>query len=123
MILKIGTLSNVADGIEIPCTKLKITAAHLSINSERTADGLLHRNVVAMKTNVDFSTKPMYNNKMKSILTILNKSDFYAQFFDPNTGSMQIKHVYCGDRAVDVIRYEGDTKVLYGECSFSLVEI
>ena len=121
--LRLNNSQNGVDGVSVRCKKLDITNAHLSTDSERTQDGMLHRNVVATKTYVDFTVRPIYNDEMKPILDILNQHDFWAHFFDPNVGSIVHLHMYCGDRKVTVLKYESINKVLYGECTFNIIEI
>lgn len=119
---------NVGEADEITFSPQSMAFGYQGVDFEagRTADGTMHRNMVAEKRTYDITLPPMHTAELTPILSALNGTShetFVARFPDPvgNTGDNYYQGTfYVGDRKGNAYNFHLD---LWDTTSFTLVEI
>lgn len=103
-------------------SEFKYTAASLDASAERNTQGLLFRDMVAIKHNVSLKWDALSWTTIQSILALVQSDSFELKFPSPETGAIYTGTYYVGDREVDAILLAGNQSDWYGSLSFNLIE-
>ncbi|REK69346.1 DUF6711 family protein [Paenibacillus paeoniae] len=119
MLLKINTVEIAAYPAEFSCTVLDLDDAE---STERTANGSLNRDRVAVKRQVEMTFPPLPWPKMSKLLTQMRDSFFDFYYPDPMTGKYETKNMYVGNRPAPVALDGDDGELWWGQLSITLTE-
>ena len=94
------------------------------VDPERTIDGRLFRNRVAMIPEVTFTVRPLYGSEMSKLLAKLSNETFTATFFHPTYGKHLTAQFYCGPSSRKVkMRHSISNEIMYEPHTFTLTGI
>ena len=103
-------------------SEFKYTAASVDVSAERNTNGLLVRDMVAIKHNVGLKWDSLDWSTITSILGLVQGESFELKFPSPETGTIYTGTYYVGDREVDAILLAGNQADWFGSLSFNLIE-
>jgi len=113
------------DGVLIP-DPTKFSGAHsaLDLSGKRDANGLLHRQMVALKSPLKIGWSNMDRDMICGILDLVKGESFSFKYPDPVTGAMNTRTCYAGDRSwefTQMVNEYGRQKYM-GSLEFSVIE-
>jgi hypothetical protein len=95
MLLKIS-------GVELPCYPATFSVSIMDIDnsesSQRTADGTLTRDRIAVKRQIEMSWGVMEWDEIADTLSLMSEVFFDFYYPDPMTGAYETKTFYAGNR-------------------------
>lgn len=90
------------NGVSLPATPSAFQVTVLDLDdgeaSKRTADGLMHRDRIAVKRKLDMTWGPLNRADTAAILQAVQNEFFECTYPDPQTGLDETKTFYVGDR-------------------------
>lgn len=81
------------------------TIQDIDAKASRDSNGLLHRDRIAVKRKLTVKWGPLTVSECSAILTAISGQFFSCTYLDPQTGSLQTKTFYAGDRTAPVYTY------------------
>lgn len=93
-----------------------------SEKTSRNANGLLIRDRITVKRTIELNTRPLSADEMKVLLTALSDVTTSITYIDPILGTAT-KIFYVSDRTAPMLMRDKDGSWLWGEMSFSLIEV
>jgi hypothetical protein len=96
------------DGVALPAPSgYSFTESDLVVNSERNAAGYASWDLVRSNVgSLNITWENVSREKVvKIIAAIRGKKTFRATFLNTNTGNMETRTFYAGDRANELVRY------------------
>lgn len=105
--------------------QMKMIQSDIDLDSERTADGTLHRNKVAVKMKFEVEFPRMNKTSMTALLALINHDSFQVEYEDMFTGAIKTGTFYSSaDKTVDIWKIRGTTNsdVWFKEFKVSLIE-
>ena len=97
----------------------------LETGAGRSQTGTMFRDRVAVKRKVSCKWRPMYGDKIKTLLELMQDVFFELDYPDPLTGGRKQITCYVGDRTMPVYTmYKGTTKseILYNGLEANFIE-
>lgn len=113
------------EGVEIPPPSgYSFVEADLVVNSQRNASGYVSFDVVRENVgSIDLTWDKLDGERMQQIVNaIRGKKTFNATFFNPNTGQMETRKFYAGDRSNELARFIS-TQKYWSSLSVPFVEV
>lgn len=86
-------------------SKFEFTKYDLDDESERTADGRLNRNRIAVKDKIQLEWKYLSDEDISKLFNAVNDVFFTCSFPSPATGEMVTKEMYVGDRTAPAYNF------------------
>ena len=113
------------DGVLLPDPS-EFSGAHssLDLSGKRDANGLLHRQMVAIKNPLKIGWENIDKDMICKILALVKEEHFSFTYPDPVTGGMSTRTCYAGDRSWDfkhMINEYGRERYI-GSLKFSVIE-
>lgn len=113
------------DGVLLP-DPTEFSGAHssLDLSGKRDANGLLHRQMVALKNPLKIGWDNIDKDMICKILALVKEESFSFTYPDPVLGTMNTRTCYAGDRSWDfhhMINEYGREKYI-GSLKFSVIE-
>lgn len=117
------------NGIRFVPQSLTVAIQAVDYDSGRTADGRMHRNMVATKYKYNIKMAPMHSTDelikgsgkyMSDLLTALLAQSFTFTGPDPVTMGSKSGEFYVGDRTVPVYNFKLD---IWDSLSFDVIEV
>lgn len=91
-------------------------------NAERNAKGQMLKDHIAFKRKLQLKYKYLESKKLAALLQLVNKNNFFVKYPDPETGKMETKSFYSGDKSLGVFDYnKGNPR--WVDISFDLIEM
>lgn len=118
MTIKINGVELAAYPSEFSITNLDIDAGE---STSRTADGILNRDRVAVKRQIDMAFGILKTSEISSILKSIQDVYFDVYYLDPQEGAYITKTFYVGNRTAAVSLSKGSTDYWSG-LKFTLIE-
>jgi len=87
----------------------------------RTIDGLLHRDRIAVKRKLEMSFNMLTGSELSTLLKQISGTFFDVEYPDPQTGLMEIKNFYVGDRTSPIALLR-DGVYYWSNVSFNFIE-
>lgn len=104
----------------------EFSGAHsaLDLSGKRDANGLLHRQMVALKNPLKIGWEYIDKDMICAILDLVKGESFSFTYPDPVLGSENTRTCYAGDRAWDfrLMALEGGRERYMGSLKFSVIE-
>lgn len=100
---------------------MSVGVGDLDDKTTRTANGSLTRDRIAVKRKITLSWSALTNAELSKILGAVSSVFFQVTYPDPQTGTIQTKTFYVGDRTAAVYTYK-DGVALWENLSMSLIE-
>lgn len=93
-----------------------------SDDSGRTADGKMHKDIIAQKRKMDCVWNGLSQSEAATLLQQVNASVFLeVTYDDPMSGTEETRTFYIGDRTAPVHMWNSTTKV-FTSISFNFIE-
>ncbi len=110
--------------VPIPDNYSQVITDLSSEESGRTLDGVMHKDVIAVKTSTPFEWSRMEWNKASALAKAVDgKSSVTCEYIDVRQPyQMATRTVYIGDRTFEPNDFDTDGKV-YWSVSFSEIEV
>lgn len=109
------------NNIPIPSpSSLKVGIMDIS-NAERNAQGEMLIDRVATKRKLDLNWRFLEPYELSNLLKLVGNVYFFVKYPDPQTGDLQIRTFYCGDRNIGMYQYQ-DGKPVWVDVSFNFIE-
>lgn len=102
------------NGVKVK-TPQKFSVAVQTIDSEssgRNASGTMVRDIIGEKVKLDINWGPLSDAEVSAILTKVSSSFFTVTYPDPETGAMETKTFYVGDRTAPSYSWSEKLKTL-----------
>jgi hypothetical protein len=88
---------------------LEVAIQDIDTKASRDANGLLHRDRVAIKRKLTVKWGPLTVSECSAILKAISGQFFSCTYLDPQEGSMVTKTFYTGDRTTPVYTFNPAT--------------
>jgi hypothetical protein len=113
----------IINGIQVAAPDVyKVTIADLDASANRSGNGTLFRDRVAVKRTIDLSWYMMDGQDLSVLLTNVSSVFFPVTYLDPVTNSQKTGTFYVSDRSPGVAVRNADGSYTWKEIAFSLVE-
>ena len=110
------------NGVEIPTpSDYTMEIMDLSTNAERTASGLLVRDIVAKKRKILLRWNYLSKENLSFLLSTVSPSFFNVEYINPETNQLETGEFYAGDRKAGAIDYRNGV-IRYKDISFNIIE-
>ncbi len=96
------------DGVDLPApSSYKFTEADLVTNADRNDAGYANWDVVRFNVGrLDLTWENVSRDKIAVIATVIrSKKTFRCSFLNTNTGQVETREFYSGDRANELVKY------------------
>lgn len=111
------------DGTELPSPDTyQVTISDLDASANRSANGTLFRDRVAVKRTIDLSWALLPPSDHSSLLQKVSSVFFTVAYYDPQTNSTRSGTFYVSDRKSGIAIKQSDGTYKWRDVSFSLVE-
>lgn len=100
---------------------MSVGVGDLDDKTTRTASGSLTRDRIAVKRKLTLSWSALTSAELSEILEAVSSVFFQVTYPDPQTGTIQTKTFYVGDRTAAVYTYN-DGVVLWENLNMNLIE-
>ncbi|MFT8610280.1 MAG: DUF6711 family protein [Liquorilactobacillus nagelii] len=98
------------NGAQVKAPKtLSVAVQDIDAKADRDANGLLHRDRVAIKRKLTIEWGPLTVSECSVILKAISGQFFSCSYLDPQEGSMVTKTFYTGDRTMPVYTFNPAT--------------
>ena len=94
----------------------------ISDDSGRTAAGTMVMDIVARKTKLEVTFIPMAQERMSSLLKLMENYIFDVQYLDPKTKAMRTIQVYIGTPEIEYYVIHNDKRT-YNGFTLSFIEL
>ena len=113
----------VINGVQPPAPdSYKVTIADLDASANRSGNGTLFRDRVAVKRTIELSWLRMGGQDLSVLLTNVSSVFFPVTYLDPETNGQKTGTFYVSDRSPGVAIKNSDGSYTWRDISFSLVE-
>lgn len=118
-----------ANGVLFSPQEMTVSIQAVDYDSGRTADGTMHRNMVAQKYKYSIKLAPMHSGDelvpgggqtLPDLLNVLMKAEFTFEAPDPVTMGVKSGTFYVGDRSIPVYNFKLD---IWDSLSFDVIEV
>lgn len=110
------------NGTEIPTpSNYTVGIMDISSNAERTASGIMIRDIVATKRKLELSWNHLAKEEVSKLLNLVSGAFFRVEYIDPEANAKKTGTFYCGDRTVGALDYRNGN-IRYKDIKFNLVE-
>lgn len=110
------------DGIGLSPSTFKCTIQDISSpESGRTQDGLMHKDVVAVKRKIDLGFNGSNPEAAKKILSCFRPTYVSVTYPDPESGLNETRTFYTGDKSTDIKIWTVGNK-RYSSITFNIIE-
>lgn len=99
-----------------------VTIADLDSSANRSGNGTLYRDRVAVKRTIDLSWLFLDSRELSVLLTNVSSVFFPVTYLDPQTGGYKSGTFYVSDRPAGVAVKNADGTYTWRDISMSLVE-
>lgn len=111
------------NGVVIPAPDTyKVTIADLDASANRSGNGTLYRDRVAVKRTIEVSWLFLNSQDLSVLLTNMSSVFFPVTYLDPQINSQRAGTFYVSDRNAGVAVKNKDGSYTWRDVSFSLVE-
>lgn len=100
----------------------KITIADLDASGNRSGNGTLFRDRVAVKRTIELSWVQLDSQELSVLLTNVSSVFFPVTYLDPQANGYKSGEFYVSDRNTGVAILQSDGSYTWKDVSFSLVE-
>ena len=114
------------NNINIPCpSSFEVVLQDFqSDDSNRSADGTMHIDVICTKRQIQMGWNYLESNTLFQLLRLFDGSDTYQVYFpDATIGTWITRTMYVGDRQYSIIRVKQNGEIVYDGIQITLVEI
>ena len=92
-------------------------------DSGRTLDGVMHRNRVAQKVDLEVTCRPLTTSEASTVLTAINPEWVTVVYDDPRAGTTQTKTMYSNNRPATFLQQNwAGTGYVWSGITFPLIE-
>ena len=111
------------NGVVIPAPDAyKVTIADLDASANRSGNGTLFRDRVAVKRTIEVSWLFLNSQDLSVLLTNMSSIFFPVTYLDPQSNSQRAGTFYVSDRNAGIAVKNKDGSYMWRDVSFSLVE-
>ena len=100
----------------------RVTIADLDASANRSGNGTLFRDRVAVKRTIEMSWLLLDAQELSVLLTNVSSVFFPVIYLDPQTNSLNSGNFYVSDRNAGVAVKQEDGSYVWRDVAFSLVE-
>ena len=100
----------------------KVTIADLDSSANRSGDGTLYRDRVAVKRTIDMSWLIIDAQELSVLLNSVSEVYFIATYLDPQTNSYRTGEFYVSNRDAGVAVKNSDGSYTWKNVAFPIVE-
>lgn len=110
------------NGVQIPTpSSYRVGIMDISGNAERTASGLMVRDIIATKRKIELSWNYLSQEDVSKILNLVSGAFFKVEYIDPQDNTVKTGIFYAGDRTVEALDYRNG-RIRYQNLKFNLIE-
>jgi len=88
----------------------------------RTMDGLLHRDRIATKRKINLKFNFLFWDELSTLLKQIQEVFFEVEYPDPQTGLVETKTFYVGNRTAPVSQYNKLGELYWVNIAFNFIE-
>lgn len=113
----------IINGVQVTAPDVyKVTIADLDSSANRSGNGTLFRDRVAVKRTIEVSWYMMSGQDLSVLLSNMKSVFFPVTYLDPETNSQKTGTFYVSDRPAGVAIKNPDGSYRWKEVAFSLIE-
>lgn len=110
------------NGVALPCPSEYDTGIMDISKADRNAKGTIIIERVATKRKLEMKWKYMLPEDLKQVLNLVSPVTFMVEYLDPQTGKMETKRMYVGDRKMSMYSYIANVPV-WVNVGFNFIEV
>lgn len=111
------------NGVQVSSPDMyKVTIADLDASANRSGNGTLFRDRVAVKRTIEVSWYFLDPQELSVLLTNMSSVFFPVTYLDPQINALRVGTFYVSDRNAGVAVKNSDGSYLWRDVGFSLVE-
>ena len=113
----------IINGVQVEAPDLyKVTIADLDASANRSGNGTLYRDRIAVKRTIELNWYLMDAQELSVLLNNMSSVFFPVTYLDPQTNGQRTGTFYVSDRSPSVAIKNSDGSYSWKDVSFTLVE-